>query len=68
MSIIELLIYLTVIGFALYLVTTLVPMNGTIKQILIAVVVLLTVLWLLETFGLFSSHIGVPRVHRITDR
>lgn len=48
------LITLAVIGLLAWLVYTYVPMLPPIKQIFVAVVVIGTVLWLLERFGLFS--------------
>jgi hypothetical protein len=53
---------LVVVGVLLWLVNRFIPMQGTIKSILNAVVVICVVLWLLNIFGLFSSfsriHIG----------
>lgn len=63
MTIIELLIALVVVGVLLYLVT-LIPMNGTIKQIVIVLAILLTVLWILESFGVIGPwHLGAR--HRL---
>jgi cation transporter-like permease len=52
---------LIVVGVLLWLVNRFIPMQGTIKSILNAVVVIVVVLWLLNVFGLFSSfsHIRV---------
>jgi hypothetical protein len=51
-----------VIGVLLWLVNNFIPMAGSIKSILNAVVVIFTVLWLLNIFGLFHSlsrmHVG----------
>ena len=55
MDIIHLLIVLVVVGVLLYLVNNYVPMDGKIKSILNAVVVILVVLWLLQGFGLLGS-------------
>ena len=52
-------IVLIVIGVLLWLVTTYIPMNDTIKKLLIAVVVIMTVLWLLNGFGLLD----IPSFH-----
>jgi hypothetical protein len=49
-----------VVGVLLWLVNTYIPMQGTIKSILNAVVVIAVVLWLLNVFGLFTS---LSRVH-----
>lgn len=49
---IELIVVLVVIGLALYLVETYVPMSPPIKTVLRVVVVVLLVLWLLRAFGM----------------
>lgn len=46
---------LVVVGVLLWLVNNFIPMAGSIKSILNAVVVIATVLWLLNIFGLFHS-------------
>jgi uncharacterized Tic20 family protein len=56
------LIYLVIIGVALYLVNSMVPMDGRIKMIINIVVVLATCIWLLEAFGLVNMG-SVPRYH-----
>jgi hypothetical protein len=54
-----------VVGVLLWLVTTYVPMDATIKRILVGVVVILLVLWLLQVFGVLSLvDTPVPRLHR----
>ena len=50
MSILSLLLVLIVVGVALYLVNTVIPMDGKIKTILNVVVVLLVLVWLLDVF------------------
>jgi hypothetical protein len=66
MPIITVLIVLAVIGFLLWLVTTYVPMDATIKRILVAVVIIITVLWLLNVFGLLGAlgNVNAPRMGR----
>jgi hypothetical protein len=46
---------LIVVGVLLWLVNRFIPMASSIKSILNAVVVICTVLWLLDVFGLFHS-------------
>jgi hypothetical protein len=46
---------LIAIGVLLWLVDRFIPMQGTIKSIFNGVVVIATVLWLLNIFGLFHS-------------
>jgi len=50
---------LIVVGVLLWLVNSFIPMQGTIKSILNAVVVIVVVLWLLDIFGFLHtlSHI-----------
>jgi hypothetical protein len=64
MSLISLAITLVVIGVLLWLVNTYVPMAGSIKKILNAVVVICVVVWLLFAFGILhhSGDIRVPQV------
>jgi hypothetical protein len=50
MPIIMILFYLVIIGLAIYLVETYVPMTPPIKVVIRVVVVLALVLWLLQTF------------------
>jgi hypothetical protein len=61
MPLINIVLVLIVVGVLLWLVNRYIPMQGTIKSILNAVVVIAVVLWLLDIFGLFNSfsHIRV---------
>jgi hypothetical protein len=65
MSLISLVITLLVIGVLLWLINTYIPMDGKIKSILNAVVVICVVVWLLFAFGILnhSGDIRVPQVH-----
>jgi hypothetical protein len=47
------IVTLLVVGVLLWLVNTYVPMQGTIKGILNAVVVIVVVLWIMNAFGLY---------------
>ncbi len=62
MSLITLVLVLIVVGVLLWLINTYIPMRGTIKSILNAVVVIAVVIWLLQAFGLLGSlssiHVG----------
>ena len=64
MSLINVVLVLVVVGVLLWLINTYIPMDGKIKQILNAVVVIVIVVWLLQVFGLFGSisniHVGTP--------
>ena len=55
MPLLQVLMMLIVVGVLLWLVNNFIPMAGSIKSILNAVVVIVTVLWLLNIFGLFHS-------------
>jgi hypothetical protein len=55
MPLLQILMVLIAIGVLLWLVDRFIPMQGTIKSILNGVVVIATVLWLLNIFGLFHS-------------
>ncbi len=62
MSLIGLVITLVVVGVALWLINSFIPMQTTIKKILNAVVIIVVILWLLSAFGVMDSlstiHIG----------
>jgi hypothetical protein len=60
MPLINLVVTLIVVGVLLWLVNRFIPMAGSIKSILNAVVVICVVLWLLNVFGLFHS---LSRIH-----
>jgi hypothetical protein len=64
MSLISLVVTLIVVGVLLWLVNTYIPMDGKIKNILNAVVVVCVVVWLLYAFGILnhSGDIRVPKV------
>jgi hypothetical protein len=53
------ILVLIVVGILLYLVNNYIPMDGKIKSILNAVVVILVILWLLQAFGLIGALGGV---------
>ena len=46
---------LIVVGFLLWLVNRIIPMQGTIKSILNAVVIICVAVWLLNVFGILHS-------------
>ncbi len=55
MPLLQVLIILVVVGVLLWLVNNYIPMQRTIKSILNGVVVIATVLWLLNVFGVLHS-------------
>lgn len=54
MSLISLLVYLIVVGLLLYVVGLL-PIDATIKRIIQVVVLVVVILWLLQTLGLLAG-------------
>jgi hypothetical protein len=58
---IQIVVVLIVVGVLLWLVNRYIPMAGSIKSLLNAVVVIAVVIWLLKVFGLWSqiTHIHV---------
>jgi len=60
MPLLQIVIVLIVVGGLRWLVNRLIPMQGTIRSILNAVVVIAVVLSLLNVFGLFHS---LSRIH-----
>jgi hypothetical protein len=59
MDLITLIITLIIVGVALYLIETYIPMSPPIKLVLRVVVVLVLVLWLLRLFGIGGMRIPV---------
>jgi hypothetical protein len=55
MPLVQVVMVLIVVGVLLWLVNRYIPMQGTIKNILNAVVVIATVVWLLQVFGLLHT-------------
>ena len=55
MPLIQVILVLIVVGVLLWLVNNYIPMAGSIKSILNAVVVIVVVLWLLNVFGLLEN-------------
>ncbi|MDP2044897.1 MAG: Thivi_2564 family membrane protein [Deltaproteobacteria bacterium] len=55
MPLIHVVVVLVVVGVLLWLVNNYIPMAGSIKSILNAVVVIAVVLWLLSVFGLIGE-------------
>ncbi len=55
MDIVTVMVVLVVVGVALWLINTYVPMAAPIKTILNVVVVLILCIWLLRVFGIMGS-------------
>jgi hypothetical protein len=53
-GLVGIIVTLVVIGLLLYLID-LIPMDGTIKQIIRIIVIIAVVIWLLQAFGLIGS-------------
>jgi len=64
MTLVNLVVTLIIVGVLLWLVNNYIPMDGKIKSILNAVVVICVVIWLLFAFGILDhvGNISVPRV------
>ena len=64
MSLVTVVLTLIVVGVLLGLINTYIPMQGAIKSILNAVVVIAVILWLLYGFGIIShsGNINLPAV------
>jgi hypothetical protein len=62
MPLLTIVLVLIVVGVLLWLINNYIPMQGTIKGLLNAVVVICVVIWLLQVFGLLGSlsaiHVG----------
>jgi len=64
MTLTSVVLTLIVVGVLLWLVNTFIPMDGKIKQILNAVVVIAVIVWLLYGFGVIggSGDINLPKI------
>jgi hypothetical protein len=67
-GLISIIVTLVVIGLVLYLIE-LIPMDGTIKQIIRVIIIIAVVVWLLQAFGLIGSlsnlfHSSPPVIRR----
>ena len=63
MPLVNVVVVLIVIGVLLGLVNSYIPMDGKIKQILNAVVIIAVVIWLLQVFGVINSLGGIRIGH-----
>jgi hypothetical protein len=55
LALIHMVLVLIVVGVLLWLINAYIPMAGSIKMILNAVVIIVVVLWLLSVFGLIGE-------------
>lgn len=55
MSLVSIVLVLIAIGVILYLINRYIPMQGTIKTILNAVVIIAVVIWLLKVAGVWGE-------------
>jgi hypothetical protein len=53
-AIISIIVALVIVGLVLYLID-IIPMDGTIKQIIRVIVIIAVVVWLLQSFGFIGS-------------
>jgi len=54
MDIVSIVVTLVIAGVVLWAINRFIPMQGTIKQILNIVVIIVVVLWLLKAFGILD--------------
>jgi hypothetical protein len=55
MSILTIIVVIVIVGVILWAINNFVPMDGKIRTILNAVVVILLIVWLLQAFGVLGS-------------
>ena len=58
MPILQVFLVLIAVGVILWAVTSFIPMNETVKRIIVGLAILLLILWLLSLFGVFDSLSG----------
>lgn len=65
MPLLTVVVVLIVVGILLWLINAYIPMQGTIKKILNAVVVICVIIWLLSVFGVINmgTTINVPKIN-----
>lgn len=68
MPLLQIVLSLIVVGVLLWIVNSFIPMAGSIKSILNAVVIIVVIAWLLNVFGVLDSirHFRVGGVHATT--
>ena len=59
MDLVNIIITLIAVGVVLWLINTLIPMDGKIKSILNAVIIIVVVIWLLKVFHLTHMLSGI---------
>lgn len=59
MPLVTVVLILVAVGVVLWLINAYIPMQGTIKGILNAVVVIAVVIWLLQVFGILDGVTGL---------
>lgn len=59
MPLVTVVLILVAVGVVLWLINAYIPMQGTIKNILNAVVVIAVVIWLLQVFGILDGVTGL---------
>ena len=62
MPLVQIVMVVLTVGILLWLINRYIPMQGTIKSILNAIVVIALVLWLLNIFGFLHS---LARIHGV---
>jgi predicted membrane protein len=55
MSLLSLVVAIVLVGVVLWAINNFIPMDGKIRSILNAVVVIVLVIWLLQAFGVLGS-------------
>lgn len=55
MSLISVVVVLIIVGVALWLINTYIPMDAKIKSILNVVVIIVIAIWLLQSFGVLGN-------------
>ena len=59
MPLLTILLVIIIVGVALWLINSFIPMDGTIKTILNVVVVIVLIIWLLKAFGVLNTLTGI---------
>ena len=63
MPLVYIVLVLIVVGMAMWLINTYIPMSGGINRILNAVVIICVAIWVLKAFGLWSQIVNYTVPH-----
>lgn len=66
MNLIAIVLTLVVVGVLMWLLDTYVPLDATMKRIIHGLIIIVTVIWLLQTFGIlaYMQNVNIQPIRR----